>query len=290
MSRRVAILSTLLNESFMRTLRLGVSGADVITLQHALSAAGFNPGEIDGNFDGGTEAAVLAFQRSEGLLADGVVGPKTARALGLDGFGDPPNITGGITVQAVGRMFPSTPVRNIRANLPFVMSSLADRGIGDKPMIVMALATIRAEAEPFLPIDEGVSRFNTSPGGHTFDLYDNRRDLGNQGAPDGARFKGRGFIQLTGRSNYQVHGAKIGLGTQLLTNPELANDPDIASRLLASFLATKEVAIKEALLAGDLRRARRLVNGGSHGLDRFEDAFRIGNTVIPEQLALAARA
>ncbi len=147
-------------------------------------------------------------------------------------------------------------------------------------MTLMALATIRAETEGFVPISEGQSRFNTSPGGHPFDLYDSRRDLGNQGPPDGARYCGRGFIQLTGRSNYQRHGSAIGLGARLLDEPDLANQPDIAARLLTSFLKGKERLIKEALIEGDLRTARKLVNGGSHGLDRFTDAYTIGDRLI----------
>ena len=144
----------------------------------------------------------------------------------------------------------------------------------------MALATIRAEAECFEPICEGKSKYNTSPGGHPYDLYDFRTDLGNGQRGDGDRYKGRGFIQLTGRSNYQAHGRAIGLGDRLVQNPDLANYPDIAGKLLASFLKTKERAIKEALLDNDLRSARRLVNGGSHGLERFCDAFNIGGRLI----------
>jgi len=69
-----------------------------------------------------------------------------------------------------------------------------------------------------LPISEFKSKFNTSPNGHPFDLYDNRRkDLGNQGKPDGKRYRGRGFIQLTGRFNYNKHGKAIGLGKNWLT-------------------------------------------------------------------------
>src|SRR5688572_30493801 len=77
----------------VRSLRLLSTGPDVVALQKALLAAGFNPGEVDGSFGGGTEAALIAFQRSEGLLDDGVAGPKTAKALGLDGFGEPPDVT-----------------------------------------------------------------------------------------------------------------------------------------------------------------------------------------------------
>ena len=79
-------------------------------------------------------------------------------------------------------------------------------------MILMALATICAETGSFLPISEGQSHFNTSPGGHPFDLYDSRADLGNLGPPDGERFKGRGFIQLTGRCQLRTarRGHRLG--------------------------------------------------------------------------------
>ena len=74
----------------------------------------------------------------------------------------------------------------------------------------------------------------------------------------------------------------------MIENPEMANDPAIAARLLASFIKSKERQIKEALLEGDLRTARKLVNGGSHGLDRFTDAFRIGDQFIAAPAEAAA--
>ena len=263
----------------MPDLRRGSTGAEVSQLQARLKERGFNPGQVDGDFGGGTEAAVLAFQKSAGLLADGIAGPRTLAALELAGDAVPV-VSGQVTTAIVSQMFPFTRLDNIKTNLPFVLTALGDAALADKPMTLMALATIRAETEGFIPISEGLSRFNTSPGGHPFDLYDNRRDLGNQGPPDGARYCGRGFIQLTGRSNYQQHGSAIGLGAGLLNEPDLANQPDIAARLLASFLKDKERRIKEALVDGDLRAARKLVNGGSHGLDRFTEAYTIGDRLI----------
>jgi peptidoglycan L-alanyl-D-glutamate endopeptidase CwlK len=186
-----------------------------------------------------------------------------------------------VTVAEVSQMFPGTPSANIQTNLPFVLQALNDAGLGDKDMILMALATIRAETGNFTPLSEFQSKFNTPPGGPPFSLYDNRHDLGNQGPPDGANFKGRGYIQLTGRSNYQVHGAAIGLGDQLITNPGLANQPDIAAKLLASFLKSKEQAIRNALSSNNLALARKLVNGGSHGLAEFTQAYQTGERVIP---------
>ena len=64
-------------------LKLGSRGEAVKRMQIALVAAGFNI-EPDGDFGPKTDAAVKAFQRREGLTADGVVGPMTLTALGMN--------------------------------------------------------------------------------------------------------------------------------------------------------------------------------------------------------------
>jgi putative chitinase len=263
----------------MSLLKEGSSGSDVKNLQEALKKEGFDPGLIDGNFGPGTEAAVIAFQKSEGLTADGIAGLQTQKALGLVTQETPDSFTiENVTTDKVSKMFPSTPISHIKQNLPHVLEALQAAGLADKPMVLMALATIRAETASFEPISEGKSRFNTSPNGHPFDLYDNRKDLGNRGKPDGDSFKGRGFVQLTGRSNYKEFGKEI--GQNLVNNPALANDPKIASKLLAHFLKSKESKIRKALAEHDLALARKLVNGGRHGLSEFSDAFNIGNRMI----------
>jgi len=146
--------------------------------------------------------------------------------------------------------------------------------------LLMAVATIRAETAGFMPLDEGESRFNTSPSGHPFDLYDSRKDLGNTGPRDGADFKGRGFVQLTGRLNYAKYGPMLLPPVDLLANPELANSPSVAADILSLFLRDRELQIKDALMHGNMQAARRLVNGGSNGLDQFTDAYDIGNSLI----------
>jgi peptidoglycan L-alanyl-D-glutamate endopeptidase CwlK len=261
----------------MVVLQSGSSGPNVATLQQQLQQRGFNPGSTDGQFGPGTEAAVKAFQTSVGLSADGQVGFNTIAALTM------PSLNSNVTTDVVAPLFPGTPRVNIQFHLPFVLKALLDATLADKPMVLMALGTIRAETASFLPIDEGISQFNTTPGGpHPFDKYDNMRQLGNQGPPDGANFKGRGFVQLTGRANYTQFSEAIGLGAQLVQNPDLANDPDIAARLLAAFLGAKANQIRQALQNDDLTTARKLVNGGSHGLSDFEDAFIRGGGLIPD--------
>lgn len=265
----------------MTTLKTGMSGPEVKALQQALLAHGFDPGAPDGAFGGGTEAAVMAFQKSEGLLADGIAGPRTLSALGLADSDDLPSALPGVTVQVVSGMFPQTPIGNIKANLPPVTQALADSGLQDRKMVLMALATIRAETESFMPVAEGLSKFNTSPSGHPFDLYDNRKDLGNTGAPDGASFKGRGFVQLTGRANYRQFGPQLSPPLDLEADPDRAAEADTAAALLALFIKARELQIRDALLHGNLMAARRLVNGGSNGLDRFTDAYNRGDELLP---------
>jgi putative chitinase len=260
-------------------LRLNSSGLEVEALQRALRTAGFNPGAVSGTFDQATEAAVLAFQRSEALAPDGIVGPSTAKALGLSSIPSSPSAVPGLTVQIVCQMFPSTAHSNIAANLPFVLEALVSASICDKPMVLMALSTIRAETESFEPVCEAQSRFNTSPTGPPFDLYDYRKDLGNTGPPDGATFRGRGFVQLTGKANYTRYGAKI--AKDFLATPDLAADLSVAAELLSVFLKDREDHIREAIACNNLATARWLVNGGHNGLDRFVDAFEIGAKLIP---------
>jgi hypothetical protein len=60
---------------------LGSHGMEVREIQQALSSQGFYRGPVDGDFGGGTLAAVSAFQRQHGLSPDGRVGAKTWEAL-----------------------------------------------------------------------------------------------------------------------------------------------------------------------------------------------------------------
>lgn len=265
-------------------LRRGASGVAVERLQRALAAEGFSPGVADGRFGPGTEAALIAFQRSHGLLPDGIAGPWTWAKIDGDGAALPADATDQVTVAMVADMFPFTRLDAIAKNLPKILEAMRQFSLVDKPMLLMALATIRAESESFEPVDELPSRFNTSPGGHLFDLYDHRVDLGNCGRPDGERYKGRGFVQLTGRSNYQRVGRLIGQGDALERHPDRANQPLEAAQILAAFLAIRRQRIKEALLEDDLARARRLVNGGRHGLDRFTEAYRIGQRRLEDEV------
>jgi putative chitinase len=57
------------------------------------------------------------------------------------------------------------------------------------------------------------------------------RQLGNKVKGDGERFKGRGFIQLTGRDNYTRASEQLFGDNRLVKNPDLASDLDIAAKI-----------------------------------------------------------
>ncbi len=230
------------------------------------------------DFNADLEAAVRRWQSGTGLIADGVVGPRCQSLLGLVTL---PPLAIVLDKDAVRRLFPATKPSNIARYLPYVAAALQALNLTDRSMVCAALGTIRAESEGFLPISEFPSQFNTKPGMAPFSAYDGRKALGNTQPGDGAKFKGRGFIQLTGRANYTDHGQQLGI--DLLSNPDLANAPEVAAMLLATFLAHRADAMRAALAEGKYLAARKMVNGGSHGLDRFKNVFDLAQRVWPLQ-------
>ena len=64
-----------------RILRDGSEGKDVEDLQRRLKAAGYDPGDVDGEYGPNTEAAVRALQKDAGILVDGEFGPDSYAAL-----------------------------------------------------------------------------------------------------------------------------------------------------------------------------------------------------------------
>jgi peptidoglycan L-alanyl-D-glutamate endopeptidase CwlK len=98
------------------------------------------------------------------------------------------------------------------------------------------------------------------------------------GSADGSAFKGA-VSSSQARQLPEVQ-RPTGLGNGLVDNPELANDAKVAADLLALFLKDKEARIRDALLDDDLRTARKLVNGGAHGLTEFSEAYRVGDALL----------
>jgi len=246
----------------MKLTKPMTSGPAVRQLQQRLKALGYDIA-VDGVFGPGTAAAVTKFQSARGLAADGIVGPATQAALGAQAAPNPP------TRQLAGKGFALTPAQigticgcagaNVEQHWPGLQQAMAECGLENRACMIAAIATIGTEVPSFLPINEyGGNAYFTK-------MYEGRKDLGNTQPGDGARYHGRGYIQLTGRANYRAYGQKLGL--PLEQNPDLALQPDVAARILARYM--KDRGIDKLAERGDWQGVRRAVNGGLNGWDRF---------------------
>ena len=91
--------------------------------------------------------------------------------------------------------------------------------------------------------------------------YEGRADLGNTEPGDGAKFKGRGLIQITGRANYQK--VSDALATDFINNPEQLAEPDMAVRSAMWFWQNH--GLNQLADAGDFERITKIINGGLNG-------------------------
>jgi len=92
------------------------------------------------------------------------------------------------------------------------------------------------------------------------------RRLGNVHPGDGGRYRGRGYIQLTGLANYTAAGRALNL--DLVGHPELAEDPQHAAEIAVWFWMQNRNAARLRSLAalGDVAGVTHIINGGYNGL------------------------
>lgn len=112
--------------------------------------------------------------------------------------------------------------------------------------------------------------------------YEGRKDLGNTVKGDGRRFKGRGYVQITGRRNYSDWSRR--LGVDLLKNPELAADPRFAVKILVDGMLLGTFTGKRVADFKSFREMRAVVNGRDRAqliagyAARFQEALEEAST------------
>ncbi|MCM1128934.1 MAG: hypothetical protein NC211_03525 [Alistipes senegalensis] len=94
--------------------------------------------------------------------------------------------------------------------------------------------------------------------------------MGNTEKGDAYKFRGRGHIQLTGKDNYSAAGKALGI--DLLNNPELAADPEIAAKI-ATWYWKKNPKLVVAGKAGNVVAATQAINGGQNGIEHRKKLF-----------------
>ncbi len=148
-----------------------------------------------------------------------------------------------------------------------------DPAITDLRWVAYMLATVKHEcADTWEPITErgALSYFNKYEPGTPLG-----ERLGNTQPGDGFRYRGRGYVQITGRTNYARLSKILGLDNHLITTPEMALVPDVAYRIMSE-------GMRRGLFTGkklgdfittdtcDYTNARRMINGLDRA-DRIRD-------------------
>lgn len=117
-----------------------------------------------------------------------------------------------------------------------------------------------------------------------FAKYDGRKDLGNTYKGDGAKFAGRGHVQLTGRRNYADWSKRLGI--DLIANPDLALRMDVSLRILFDGMRFGTFTGKCFNDCPDYVSMRKIINGtdkavliASYAI-KFEDALKAAGYVV----------
>lgn len=164
------------------------------------------------------------------------------------------------------------PQANVEGNWPLLVEALERENI-DRPFVrAGAAATIAAETFGFECGEERGPR-------DYFKRYELRLDLGNTAPGDGYAYRGRGFIQITGKKNYMKYG-KL-LGYDLVAQPELALEASIAARIFAKYFYQERVY--EYCERENWLMVRKRVNGGYGNWAKFTGVLKalLPDTIIP---------
>jgi putative chitinase len=162
-----------------------------------------------------------------------------------------------ITADQLSKIYVNCPKARIERFLPHLNSTFDEFEINTPQRLRMFLAQIGHESGQLRYVRELASG----------EAYEGRKDLGNTEPGDGVRYKGRGLIQITGRSNYAL--VALALGLPLLEKPELLEEDGPATRSAGWFWYKKN--LNTLADQGLFELITRRINGGLNGYaDRFK--------------------
>lgn len=207
---------------------------------------------VDGKVGTGTLDAIDLFQGSVvGMQKpDGVVSPNGGTIKALKS-----SITVGLSAHAFAAIMAYGSKTTLDQYFPLLQTLLPQYEINTPLRTAHFLAQIGHESLSLKFTEELASGED----------YEGRKDLGNTEVGDGKRFKGRGFIQLTGRSNYKAYSDDAGLklldpGNEVL----VAKTP--AHALGVSLWFWRRNNLNRHADKDDLRAVTKRINGGYNGL------------------------
>jgi putative chitinase len=247
-----------------------------------------------GNFGPKTEEAVKAWQAKNGLTADGIVGPNTWSKIMGESIG----------VQQVQPVAPTAPIApvgglkldKLKGHIPdaviaMIPDTAAKFGINTPLRLAHFLAQCGHESggfratqenlnysakglmgifKKYFPTEALANAYARQPQKIAAKVYANRMGNGTEASGEGYKFRGRGYIQLTGKENYTAFGKSI--GEDMTVNPD-----KVASQyalLSAAWFFSKNGLHKmadEGSSDAVVTKITKRVNGGTIGLaDRIK--------------------
>ncbi len=268
-------------------LKLGSEGEDVKKLQQKL---GVDP---IGKFGPKTDAAVREWQSKNGLTADGIVGPGTwGKMFSESTVSAPTLITEPAPVASAGGL----KLEKLRGHIPdAVIAQIPDTAAKFAINTPLRLAHFLAQCghesggfratqenlnysakgltgtfKKYFPTEAAAAPYARNPVKIASKVYGGRMGNGPEPTQEGFKFRGRGYIQLTGKENYTAFGKSI--------NEDICSNPDkVASSyalLSAAWFFSKNGLHKmadEGASDAVVTKITKRVNGGTIGLaDRIK--------------------
>jgi putative chitinase len=264
-------------------LKLGSEGEDVKKLQIKLGL------EAIGKFGPKTDAAVKEWQTANGLTADGIVGEGTWSKL-FDSVPSavpsavPSTAPSGLKLDklkghipdAVIAMIPDTAAKfqiNTPLRLAHFLAQCGHESGGFRATqenLNYSAQGLNGIFKKYFPTAAAAAAYARQPAKIASKVYANRMGNGSEASGEGYKFRGRGYIQLTGKENYTAFGKAI--------NEDIISNPDIVASkyalLSAAWFFTKNGLHKMADGGASdavVTQVTKRVNGGTIGLaDRIK--------------------
>ena len=266
-------------------LKVGSEGADVKKLQEKLGV------EAIGKFGPKTEAAVKAWQKANGLKDDGIVGDATWSKL----FGETPKETQVIKEDVVIPSGGALNIEKLKGHIPdAVLAQIPDTAakfnITNNLRLAHFLAQCGHESGNFKAVSENLNysadglkkifgkyfpgnlneSYARQPEKIASRVYASRMGNGDESSKEGFKFRGRGYIQLTGKANY-TNFTKF-IGEDCVSNPDLVATKYPLASAAFFFDSNKLWAIcDKGADDATVTAVTKRVNGGTIGLpDRIK--------------------
>jgi putative chitinase len=273
-------------------LKVGSQGDDVVKLQIKL---GVDP---IGKFGPKTEAAVKGWQSAHGLTPDGIVGDATWAKLFAPVIETPKPI---VIVQPAPSMIVSTALKldKLKGHIPQnVIDQISDTalnfGINNSLRLAHFLAQCGHESGGFRAVSENLNysakgllgifrkyftnvnlamQYERKPEKIANRVYASRMGNGAEASGDGYKYRGRGYIQLTGKDNYSLFDATV--PESIIAQPDLVATKYPLASAAFFFKRNNLWAICDRGATSDVVTAvTKRVNGGTIGLADRQKHFK----------------